>query len=89
MEAIPFSETFAVACAHDLLFSWITCFGVLKMITSDHGLQFTPIFWSQLCEMLYITYHQATAYHPESKGAVERLQHHLKDALRACTAMAT
>ncbi len=58
------------------------------MITSDHGLQFTPIVWSQLCEMLHITYHQTTAYHPESKGA-GRLQCHLKDALRACTATAT
>jgi hypothetical protein len=32
---------------------------------------------------------QTTAYHPESKGAVERLHCHLKDALHARIAMAT
>jgi hypothetical protein len=39
--------------------------------------------------MLHITHRQTTAYHPESKGAVERLHRHLKDALRACTTAAT
>ncbi len=36
--------------------------------------------------MLHISQRQTTAYHPESKGAVERLHRHLKEALRACAA---
>ncbi len=58
------------------------------MITSDLGPQFTSNVWSQLCEMLNITHRQTTAYHPETNGAVERLHRRLKDALRACAAVA-
>jgi hypothetical protein len=65
------------------------CFGVPETITSYPGLQFTSNIWSQLCKMLHITHRQTTAYHPESKGAVERLHRSLKDALCARTAAAT
>jgi hypothetical protein len=41
MEAIPLSETSAVACAKALTFTWISCFGVPETITSDRGPQFT------------------------------------------------
>ncbi len=59
------------------------------MITSDLGTQYTSNIWSQLSEMLHILYRQATAYHPESNGAVERLHRRLKDALCECAAAAT
>jgi hypothetical protein len=39
--------------------------------------------------MQNISHWQTTAYHPESKGAVERLHCCLKDALHACAAAAT
>ncbi len=45
MEAIPLSETSGAECACALVFSWITCFGVPKTITSDRGLQFTSNVW--------------------------------------------
>ncbi len=83
MEAIPLSETSAVACAKVLTFSWISRFGVLETITYDHGTQFTSSLWFQLCKMLNISHCQTTAYHPGSNRAVERLHHCLKDALRA------
>ncbi len=70
-------------------FSWITHFGVPEMITSDHGPQFTSNVWYQLCDMLNITHHQTTAYHPASNSAVERLHCHLKDALHARAATTT
>jgi hypothetical protein len=82
MEAIPLSETSAVACAKALTFTWISRFGGPETITSDLGPQFTPNLWFQLCEMLNISHKQTTAYHPESNGAVERLHCCLKDALR-------
>jgi transposase InsO family protein len=62
---------------------------VPETITSDHGTQFTSNIWSKLCEMLHISHHQTTAYHPESNGAVERLHRCLKDALRARAVTAT
>jgi hypothetical protein len=89
MEAIPFSDTSAAACAHALVFSRITHFGVLEMITSDRGQQFTSNVWSQLCKMLHIIHRQTTAYHPELNGAVKRLLRCLKDALCVRTATAT
>jgi hypothetical protein len=36
-----------------------------------------------------ISHKQTTAYHPESNSAVKRLHSYLKDALHACTGMAT
>jgi hypothetical protein len=62
---------------------------VPETITSDRWLQFISNIWSLLCEMLQILHRQTTAYHPESNGAVERLPHHLKDALRARATAAT
>jgi transposase InsO family protein len=89
MEAIPLSDTSAVACTKALTFTWISRFGVPEMITSDLGPQFTSNLWFKLCEMLHIFHTQTTAYHPESNGAVERLHRRLKDALRAFAAAVT
>jgi hypothetical protein len=90
MEAVPLSDMSTAVCAKALLFSWISCFGIPEMITSDRGrMQVTSNIWSQLCEMLQISHRQTTAYHPESNSAVERLHRHLKDALRARPAAAT
>jgi transposase InsO family protein len=89
MEAIPLSDTSAAACAKALTYTWISRFGVPETITSDRGLQFTSNLWFKLCEMLHISHKQTTAYHPKSNGAVLRLHHRLRDALRARTAAAT
>jgi transposase InsO family protein len=89
MEAVPLSDTSAVAFSKALTFSWISRFGVPETITSDRGPQFTSNLWLQLCEMLNISHRQTTAYLPESNGAVKRLHRHLKDVLRARTAAAT
>jgi hypothetical protein len=53
MEAVPLSETSAVACAKALTFIWISRFGVPETITSDRGPQFTSNLWLLLCEMLW------------------------------------
>jgi transposase InsO family protein len=89
MEAFSLSDFSAAACAQALIFSWISCFDVPDLITSDRGLQFTSNIWSQLSEMINITNYQTTAYHPEANGIVERLHRRLKDELYACAAAAT
>jgi transposase InsO family protein len=89
MEAVSLSDTSAAACAKALIFSWISRFGVPKMITSDRGTQFTSNIWSQPCEMLHISHGQTTVYHPESNGKVERLHYRFKNALRASAAVVT
>jgi transposase InsO family protein len=89
MEAVPLSDTSAAACAKALTFSWISRFGVPKMITSDRGPQFTSNLWFKLCETLNTSHRQTTVYHPESNRAVQRLHCRLKDVLRARAAAAT
>jgi transposase InsO family protein len=85
----PLSETSTAACAKALTFTWISRFEVPETIPSDRGPQFTSNLWLQRCEMLNISHKQTTAYHPESNGAVKRLHHRLKDALRTRAAAAT
>ncbi len=58
MEAIPLSEMSVAACAKALTFTWISCFRVPKMITSDRGPQFSSNIWFQLCQMLNILHKQ-------------------------------
>jgi transposase InsO family protein len=89
MEAVPLSSIIAVVCARALVFHWINRFGVPDTINSSRGPQFTLNLWAELCNMLNILHCQTTTYHPEANGTVERLHHHLKDALRACAATAT
>jgi transposase InsO family protein len=86
-EAIPIAATTTVDCANALFQGWVSRFGVPAVITSDRGAQFTSSLWAALCSLLNIQHNQTTAYHPQSKGMVERFHRRLKDALHArCTA---
>jgi transposase InsO family protein len=89
METIPLSAIFAADYARALVFHWITCFEVPDPMFSDHGPHFSSNLGAELCDMLQILRRKTTTYHPEVNGAVERLHHRLKDALRACAATAT
>ena len=42
-----------------------------------------PALWAAVCELLNITQHHTTAYHPESNGMVEWAHRRFKDTLRA------
>ncbi len=87
-EAIPIAATTTVDCANALFQGWVSRFGVPAVITSDCGAQFTSSLWAALCSLLNIQHNQATAYHPQSNGRVERFHRRLKDALRARCAAA-
>jgi transposase InsO family protein len=77
------SATSTVDCANALFQGWVSRFGVLAVITSDRRTQFTSSLWAALCSLIKIQHNQTTAYHPQSKGTVERFHRRLKDALRA------
>jgi hypothetical protein len=86
MEAIPLSETSAVACAKALIFTWISHFRVPETITSDRvGCNLLPTFGFNFAKCLTFR----TSKHPEANSAVERLHRRLKDALHARVAAAT
>lgn len=46
--------------------------GFPKVIISDHGLQFSSVFWSTLCSIIGASPHLAMAHHQQSNGQIER-----------------
>jgi transposase InsO family protein len=58
--------------------------GVPKKIVSDRGTQFTSRFWERLHETLDTQLRFSSAYHPQTDGQIERVNHILEDMLRAC-----
>ncbi len=57
-------------------------FGVMNIITSDRGTQFTSTLWSVLCAKLGIEHRLTTAYHPQSNPMIKRSYRQVKVALR-------
>ncbi len=82
-EAIPPCATTTEDCVEALISGWVARFGMPAAIMSDRGVQFSSGVWAGLCQMLGISHHPTTAYHPQSNGMVERFHRQLKDALRA------
>jgi transposase InsO family protein len=58
--------------------------GVPKKIVSDRGSQFISHFWKAVHESLGTKLNFSTAYHPQTDGQTERINHILEDMLRAC-----
>jgi hypothetical protein len=58
--------------------------GVLKMIIFDRVLQFVTRFWEQLHASLGTHLIHNSAYHPQTNGRIERVNHILQDMLIAC-----
>uniref|UniRef100_A0A667ZA24 Gypsy retrotransposon integrase-like protein 1 n=1 Tax=Myripristis murdjan TaxID=586833 RepID=A0A667ZA24_9TELE len=68
------------------LSQFISVFGIPKIIQSDQGSNFTSRLFAQVLQQLHIKHSKASAYHPQSQGALERFHQHLKSLLRAyCT----
>ena len=65
------------------LFNLVARFGLPCLITSDRGAQFTSLLWATMSATLGIGLNTTTAFHPQTNGMVERLYHHLKEALKA------
>jgi cleavage and polyadenylation specificity factor subunit 1 len=82
-EVLPLNDISAKSCASVLIQGWISRYGMLAVITSDWGSQFTSALWDSLCTILGIKHVQTTAYHPQANGLVERFHRRLKDALCA------
>ena len=68
------------------LTQFISVFGIPKVIQSDRGTNFSSHLFAQVLKQLRVRHSKATAYHPESQGALERFHQSLKSLLRAyCT----
>jgi hypothetical protein len=82
---IPVKTTYTSAKMADIYMKRIVCLhGVPNSIVSDRGTQFTSHFWKQLHESLGTRLEFNTAFHPQTDGQTERVNHILEDMLRAC-----
>ena len=65
---------------------FMSVFGIPRIIQSDQGSNFTSRLFEQILKQLHIKHNKASAYHPQSQGALERFHQHVKSLLRAyCT----
>ncbi|MBW0498615.1 hypothetical protein O181_038330 [Austropuccinia psidii MF-1] len=55
--------------------------GLPASIISDRGSLFVSSFWTELCQKLKISRDLSTAFHPETYGQIERLNHILEQYL--------
>jgi transposase InsO family protein len=82
---IPIKTTYSELQLAELYMSRIVCLhGVLKKIVSDKGTQFTSTFLERLHETLDTQLRFSFAYHPQTDGQTERVNHILEDMVRAC-----
>nr|XP_046229617.1 uncharacterized protein LOC124050808 isoform X1 [Scatophagus argus] len=65
------------------LTQFISIFGIPKVIQSDQGSNFSSKLFAQVLKQLKIQHNWASAYHPQSQGALERFHQTLKSLLRS------
>ena len=82
-EVAPMSSILAESCPHPFLSTWISRFCSPAVLASDRGVQFTSSVWTGVCSSLGISASTTTAFHPQSKGMIERFHCSLKSALRS------
>jgi hypothetical protein len=78
LEAVPLRSMEAAACANAFIGTWVACYGVPAVVTTDRGRQFTSGVWVALCQRLNFDHITTT-----SNGMIERTHRQLKDALRS------
>ena len=65
------------------LSQFVSIFGVPRVIQSDQGSNFSSHLFSQILKQLRVKHNQASAYHAQSQGILERFHQTLKAMLRA------
>lgn len=65
------------------LTSFMSIFGIPKIIQSDRGSNFMSRNFSKVMQQLKVTHNISSAYHPQSQGVLERFHQTLKSLLRS------
>lgn len=82
-EAYPLVDITAETVAKTLFRNYVCRFGVPVDITTDQGVQFESILFSEFSKFLGFHRIRTTSYHPQSNGMVERFHRTLKTTLLA------
>uniref|UniRef100_A0AAZ3NMD4 Gypsy retrotransposon integrase-like protein 1 n=1 Tax=Oncorhynchus tshawytscha TaxID=74940 RepID=A0AAZ3NMD4_ONCTS len=80
-EAIPLQRITSPVVSKALI-KFFTTFGLPKVVQSDQGTNILSKLFKQVLKSLSITHRVASAYHPESQGALEGWHQTLKSMLR-------
>lgn len=80
-EAIPLRSLSTKVVLRSLI-KFFSTFGLPKIVQTDQGSNFMSRVFKQVLTQLNIKHHVASAYHPESQGALERFHQTLKSMLR-------
>ena len=83
--AFPISNQESDTIARVFVEKVICIFGVPQQILSDQGTNFMSEFFRNICKLLKIKKLNATAYHPETNGALERSHRTWTEYLRIYT----
>lgn len=81
-EAIPLEDTKSETVAKAFFLHWISRFGIPLRLTTDRGVQFESILFSDLNKLLGTRKIHTTAYHPQANGILERWHRTLKNAIK-------
>lgn len=80
--AVPLQTQDAESVACALVERFICVYGTPKIIITDQGTNFVSEMFKIVCKLLKIKKFQATAYHPETNGGLERSHRGLAEYLR-------
>ncbi|CAC5385634.1 unnamed protein product [Mytilus coruscus] len=82
-EAFPMKTQEALRLQSFLFREIISRYGAMKCLVTDLGRNFVSNLVNALCQMLNITRHHTSSYHPQTNGLVERTNSTLIQAVRA------
>jgi len=84
-EAFPLRTQEATEVASVLYKEIFTRFGAPRTLITDRAQNFTSKLIKALCELFSVTKHLTSSYHPQTNGAVERMNSVVLQALRVYT----
>lgn len=80
-EAIPLRKITAPTVVKALI-KFFSTFGLPRIVQTDQGTNFLSGIFEQVLQLLSISHHVSSAFHPESQGVLERWHQTVKAVLR-------